>query len=325
MDRRERREVLLPNEPVKSVEIGGVCVNLVFPNPIKPIDLGIPACRYFSEFSPDTHLSVEYQEADTASITWNALEGKAVITGPLESLADGSQLIFVAIGVSEFERQRNGRFLTHGAAIASLDNRGVLLLGNKGAGKTSMILALGARGYSLIGNDQVLFGKSQGGIDIYEGTKYITLRKYIQRYDLPGVKNINFVQRGQSDFDTKVKVTPEEMGLSVCNHSVPLAATVLIHLDGTGTERSGIRRLGRNDIQTNLFLAEKLSRHISGIATPLHSMRGELIGLSPSFDDALTLRNRLEVIASLYERGVYQVWGGNIEEISDLIDQVVTE
>jgi len=318
----EAKESISQIKDVKAVEIGGYFVNISSPFPVSPMDLGIPACRYSGEHVV-TPLKVEFFESETSGIVWDSQCTTAKILGNKSDLESGSHLIFRAICVAEYQRQKEGKILTHGAGMASPDGRGLLLLGNQGAGKTSIALSLGTRGYSIVGNDQVIFGQSDRGIDLIDGTKYLTIRKNVLRYNLPNLTSIDFPTNGRSKWDTKVIVNPEDVGISECTAPVPLCAVFIVHLDGSGTDKAGIKKLTPCDLQNNLFLSEKFSRHISGIATPLLADDGRLLALSPSFDDTDTLKTRQEIINTLYQIGVYKVWGGSLDEVTDIIEEAL--
>lgn len=304
---------------VESTTIGGFRVNIDFPAEIKPMNLGIPECVYHADKGP-TKYEVCFQEAQRPFVHWNAEAGLAIVGGDLNNLRSGREMIFRAMSVAEYQRQKEGQILTHGAAVVSPEGKGIMILGNQGAGKTSTSVGLGSRGYSLVGNDQVIFGQGENGISLFGGTKYLLLRQTIEQYQLPNLNSVVFPNGKKSKWDTKVTIKPEDINMGCCYDIAPVFGVFIIHLDGSGTEDAGIARLGPSDLQSNLFLAEKFSRHINGSATPLIGDDGRLLALSPSFDDQETLIKRQEVIGSLYEIGVYKVWGSRINEILDLVE-----
>ncbi|SHE93246.1 hypothetical protein SAMN05444392_10519 [Seinonella peptonophila] len=62
--------------------------------------------------------------------------------------------------------ERKGFFLLHAAAVEK-DGKAILLCGDKGAGKTTMMLGLLAAGYNLISNDKVYVGIENRKVKIY--------------------------------------------------------------------------------------------------------------------------------------------------------------
>ncbi len=284
---------------VKAIQVGGYYVNIDAPFSVQPIDLGIPGCHYFDS-KQDTSFSVKFTESEHPIVLWDAENTTVTVMGPSSKFKSGTALIFRAMCLTEYQRQREGKVLTHGAGVVSPEGKGILLLGNQGAGKTTLVLSLGMRGYSLVGNDQVIFGKSAGDVvELLEGTKHITVRQNIRRYNLPVLQSVEFPTNGRSEWDTKKVLCPNNINMQECTDAKPLNAVFLIHLDGLGTDKAGIKRLCPNDLQANLFLAEKFSRHITGVATPLLADDGNLLALPPSLDDEYTRRSRVELIEDL--------------------------
>lgn len=62
--------------------------------------------------------------------------------------------------------ERQGFFLLHASAVEK-DGQAVLFCGNKGVGKTTIMLGLLARGYNLIGNDKVYVGIENRQVKLY--------------------------------------------------------------------------------------------------------------------------------------------------------------
>ncbi len=50
------------------------------------------------------------------------------------------------------------------ASAAALDGQGVLILGEAGAGKSSLLIELMARGFDMIGDDQIMLREADGAV-----------------------------------------------------------------------------------------------------------------------------------------------------------------
>lgn len=311
-------------DDIRFVRIAGDGVNLFTETPVQAKSLGIPGISFPREYYPDSIANVQVRNFDVPSINWNQDSLSLTINAPREQTLRGQAALFGALHVSEFLRQRQGRVLTHGAGLISPSGKGIVLLGNQGAGKTSSAILLGQNGFSLVGNDQIIFGETDNGISLIEGTKYITLRETIRNLHLPLVDSLQFKERITNKWDNKVVVSADDLGILEATSSAPIYGIFLIHINAAQDEQSGVIRIDPKSVQTNLFLAEKLSRHITGSAIPLLGDNGELLALSPSLDTQETLEKRYSLIKQLFEIGIYKVWGNNpldiVEKINAILD-----
>ena len=73
----------------------------------------------------------------------------------------------------EYQLSEKGIFLLHGAAVHNNEtNDSILIFGEKGMGKTSLVLDLCKKyNYSLVANDQVLIQLQNDEIHVLDGTK----------------------------------------------------------------------------------------------------------------------------------------------------------
>ncbi|MBK3589607.1 hypothetical protein JHN49_40555, partial [Streptomyces sp. MBT57] len=84
---------------------------------------------------------------------------KVTVSGPrvqlhlTERAARSATLAYTTYTALERARQERHMLTLHANAVVTPNGRGVLLLGNKGAGKTSVTLALGERGWTHAGDD----------------------------------------------------------------------------------------------------------------------------------------------------------------------------
>lgn len=85
---------------------------------------------------------------------------------------------------------RRGRLVLHGSAV-DVGGRAVVLLGAKGAGKSTMAAALLARGHALLTDDLVALGEAAGGPSVLPGPTQMKL--WPEAADRLGVKTEPFL------------------------------------------------------------------------------------------------------------------------------------
>jgi energy-coupling factor transporter ATP-binding protein EcfA2 len=308
------------------LEVSGIKVNIYSPlDNTKEGTYGIPCSRIIHEEDPDTQYTVIHTESDFIDIDCNLEKTNIHLECPSSLIKRGEALLHLAVSLTERERQLNSQILTHGAAMSTQEGKGILLLGNQGSGKTTLVVNMGLQGDSLIGNDQVIFGKESSkstSILLFGGTKYITIRESAILSGHIPLKDICFSDNGTSPWDKKKVIDPQSYGIQVCNDKREIAGVFIVHIDPTRNEKTQIKKVLPNDIYTNLFLGEKFARHISGVATHLLSDEGFLLSHTPSLDDKMTRNNRINLIHDLYQLGIYKISGSNIQEMIDIIRDI---
>ncbi|MET9255184.1 hypothetical protein [Streptomyces sp. NPDC003717] len=250
---------------------------------------------------------LRYEEAGgPPELSWD--EAGARLRAPWRDTADGAVLGYLAAVLMERDRQRRGYFSMH-AAAASLDGRGVLLLGKEGAGKTSVLSRLcrhhGAR---LIGNDLTVLGGRAPRCELVAGTRFLFLRqasvdRSMADLDLPLPR-----RAGLDPWRTKWRVEPAEVSIDVDTRPRPVERVHLVHVD----ESQPDLRTGRaDDTATLLHLHENAARYIRGTAThALHGAPQRPLGYIPSLDTAGLYHHRAAVLAHLaHEVGIEYVSG----------------
>jgi hypothetical protein len=289
---------------------------------------GIPSASFNQEESPETPYSVIHYDSNYVYVDCNEDKNTFILFCPKEEISNAKPLIYLANSLAERERQLEGRLLTHGAGVVSPDNKGVVILGNQGSGKTTLAINMGLRGYSLMGNDQIIIGQNPEKNDrkqyLLGGTKYLTIRKAATLLGhIP--LDINFTKDDVSPWENKKVILPEEFGIEVREAPAEIKAVIITHIDALKQEETRITKLSPTNIKANLFLGEKFARHISGVATHLLSDSGYLLSHLPSLDDRFTRANRLDLIRGLYDTGIYTIHGGDVEEMINRINHVIAQ
>lgn len=220
---------------------------------------------------------------------------------------------------SEVQRQEDGKFTLH-AAAASKNEEAVLILGNKGAGKTSLVLELCAKhGYKLVGNDVLIVGETNNDkkrIGVHCGDGVLKPRKLtMDRF--PEFASVCEFDSQKSPYDAKAIIDPANIGIEVERAITPITKVVQIFLNA---DESALTISRPEMLPFRLNLHENASRYIKGAVTPLMDFSGDLIGSMPSFDRPELARKRATILERLItEVETLSISGGNIGEIANYL------
>jgi GTPase SAR1 family protein len=203
-----------------------------------------------------------------------------VIEGPLNSESFLRRLPYLFYNLAERTRQEDfGLITVHGAAV-SKEGRGILILGDKGSGKTSLMLALClAQGCQMVGNDTIVTGGKESLV-IAAGSKRINVR-------LPVSRKLNLpVERTEKnngiDYEIKSTFLPEDLGIGIASRTIPLSGIVRINLHSDNPEYV-ISDITSRETEA-LRLSENFSRYIRGIPTPIELTGEGIHGYFPDLD-----------------------------------------
>lgn len=260
-----------------------------------------------------------YVPADEARFTYRSNPEIMVVEAPKEDIADGQALAYLSYWLSEGQRQREKSFTIHAASV-SVNDRGILLIGDRGAGKTSLMLGL-AKKYPtrLIANDLTILSHipSEEKVLLEEGSKRIRLRlrSVISRFphlipQFPDIKG--------STWTTKVLVTPDQLGVEIESKPTMLSRAFLIHLSNIEDEDIIVKRA--SGIVPYFELYENLSRIIRGSAVSIFGSKDSILGFIPSLETEHTHNNKVALLDYLVkERGIWDISGGNLDQMCETI------
>lgn len=316
------------------------------------ISCGLVACDVYSEFGNNvaewlTQLSEKQSimqvdpfrfetgvQADASSLHTSLILTKSrktrldldpslnfVIEGPLDDRDFQERIPHLVYAMTERIRQQEFGMVTLHAAAVSKDGQGLLIMGDKGGGKTSILLSLGLEhGYRVIGNDLVLLqdGKS---IMLVAGSHAIDIRDCVRaKFDrLIYIDNKNKSTLGP--YERKIRVYPEDIGIDTETHPVPVTKIIRINLHDSNPKLSCSR--GLPVITELLRLNENFSRYIKGSTTPVQIKNGRLSGYYPLLDTQELAEMRNEMINRLVnEIPFYYIWGNNPSEIARCIESL---
>lgn len=262
--------------------------------------------------------SILYKPDLNVDFSYNPREKRMSVSGPEKHFSDGQALAYLSYWLSEGERQRKRIFSMHSAAVA-LDGRGVLLIGDKGAGKTTTMMDLSRRyNAELLANDLSVVAHSTGDlVQIIEGSKRVRLRLGSVKTHFPELIGF-FPDLGGSPWETKVLIPPQELGIQLRSGSVDLREAFLVHLSPDPQESFEIKRM--SGLPAFFELYENLSRIIRGSAVSIFGSDGNILGFIPSLETKETHQNKVALLNHLInDRGIWSISGSNLEEITDVI------
>jgi hypothetical protein len=209
-------------------------------------------------------------------------------------------LLYLAYLLLENRLQRLGYVTLH-AAGACWQDRGVLLLGTPGAGKTTMLLRLCRdHGASMIGNDLVVAGGTGETPEALAGTRYVRLRHASVARVMPELLGL-FPGEVPDSWRAKRTLPPGRLGIAPAAGPVPIVAAVFVHVDPRYREL--VDEPG-DTVVHRLNLYENAVRYIRGGSTPW--LAGGRFGpYVPPLDDPAAHTGRTATLERLLERSRY--------------------
>ncbi|MEO6508547.1 MAG: hypothetical protein ABIO02_01210 [Patescibacteria group bacterium] len=243
--------------------------------------------------------------------------------GAKEHFLSGQVLAYSGFWLMEEQRQRDSQFTMHSSAVARND-RGLIMIGDEGAGKTSLMMKLAYdHGFSVASNDLTVLGydASSQQAHIMDGTTKIRLRLASVQRNFPQLTNCFNPGSSESVWDQKVVVKPEDIGLRRLHTAVPLATAFSIYLDSDPSRNLNIERA--DDIHIRYKLYEDMSRIIRGSAISLFTNHSRILGYLPSLDNEEIHNSRINFIEGLINNvGIWKISGGNIDELAQEINRI---
>jgi len=281
-------------------------------------DLEIPECSFSSDFEHSDPKAVFHDDTD-CFVDWLPEDKKIVLHGKKEEFDNGTAMLFIALSMSEYLRQKEGKILLHGAAVELPSGEALVLLGDKGDGKSTMVYYLCKNfGCKLLASDQVFIGldSTSNELNVLGGTKNFRVRKTATSSHLSELSNLFPEQDDLPNWESKINLKPDEVDIQISLNKPRIKSVVWLKLDPWKNQEALLKRNLEDDLVPTLNLSEKLSRHINGGATPIIG-NGKLRAFSPSLDDAHTLANRKKIYTKILRTGFFSIFGGDIKTIAN--------
>ena len=273
--------------------------------------------------NPSSDFQIIHDLANEITFSVNAKQNRMSISCP-ESFVEGGRLLaYLAVVLFEVQRQTCGMMMAHAAAVAK-DSKAVLLLGERGDGKTSVAIGLCQKhGYKLLSNDITIIGYDSGILQVHDGTRVIGLRYAAIREKYPElIRLFKDDLRSKNSWTNKVFVTANTVGINIEEGTHECTNVILVHLDCKGTDELSIEEYTGSRPQ--LMLYENFSRNIRTVSLPLigGNSFGHL-GYMPSFDCIEFHNKRVALINHIFEEmKLLYVSGGNLTEICQAVHEI---
>lgn len=249
---------------------------------------------------------VDHYDSEVTSVDF--VNEKLTFVADKNKYLDCSTIYYLGEVATERTRQLNNGALFHGAAVSFPDiNKSALIMGEKGSGKTTTAVYLcKINAAELIANDQVIIGSNPNAIHLVTGSKNLRIRRSAALQEGLIGSLVQFVDLDTANWDYKKDIEPASIGIAKSKNPIELTNIFQVFIDRTLSEVVVIRN--NSDLQTILFLGEIMSRHISGLVTPLLTADLNLEGFAPNLDSPETVANRTKLInRMLKEIGVTKV------------------
>jgi hypothetical protein len=283
---------------------------------------------------PGWKVGTESDEQSSSLFTFNYEEsaffydqntGRSYFSGRHEDFSDGQAIGWTAYWLMEAQRQAKSLFTLHASAL-TIDDKGVLLLGHSGSGKTSVMLDLCRRFDGEVqSNDLTVIGHDilSDNVDIIEGTREIRLRFSSINKNFPDLIPLFSDGANTSSWENKIVVTPEQLGLRSVLVPKNLVSVFEIHLDSKEQDPLLVQEETGKSIQYRLY--EDMSRIVRGSAISIFSRNNNILGYMPSLDTEDMHVKRVECINQMIKRrGIISVSGGSLNDISETIYRIVS-
>lgn len=221
-------------------------------------------------------------------------------------------LVYLALILLEKQHALQGRSTVHGAAF-SKDDRSALLLGDPGNGKTTILLNLFLRGYSVLSNDKTIVGDCEGQPSVLAGTSYLSIRPAVYSALSPESRGVLEAMRCGTSEKGKIIVSPK---ISVPGAGANRLSSIFFIniLDGSDTV---IFNPLEADMAT-LFLIRETSMYLRGVSNAVLSFGKQF----PSFDTDETADKRMALVRSMVETAKVFVLRANLQNTLQIIGDI---
>lgn len=180
-------------------------------------------------------------------------EEPASVHARLPSPLASPTLPYVTYTALERQRQREGMVTLHATSARLPEGGAVLLLGDKGSGKTNTLLSLMRRGCVPAGDDLVVVHLHASGLDVLPGKRVAAVR-----YE-PGEESaLYYESKKQEALDRH----------NFAEQPLPISCIVRVNVN-LAASRNTIQQSDGVSFSEALRLHENMGRYISGLPTPL--------------------------------------------------------
>lgn len=236
-------------------------------------------------------------------------------------------LPYVTFQVGELPRQAELKMVTtHAAAVVSPEGTGILILGDKGTGKTSVCIELGiGAGYGLVGNNVVIVKDSDKFPSLVSGTHALIIRQATLE-SIPSLVKVkqDLISAGETIHgrESKISLTPEKIGIKVIQSPSEIGIVVRVNIHPGQSDAVSVTEV-TDGLTERLRLFENLSRYIRGVTTPLALTESHISGYIHCFDNPILSSMRNQLIERLLKLPFYYISGNSIAAVAEKVDSMV--
>lgn len=158
--------------------------------------------------------SIYVLESDETGLVYDDQSRRAYLLGRAGDFIDGQAVAWAGYWLMEQQRQEKSFFTMHSSAL-TINGKGILLLGQSGAGKTSLMIDLCKKYPStVVSNDLTVVKHNTDSqkLLLVDGTKEIRLRLASVDKNFPALRHL-FPENIASAWESKVVVSTEDIGL----------------------------------------------------------------------------------------------------------------
>lgn len=262
---------------------------------------GWHAAQYGGEAVSHPLLLVKYGVTATASV--RPVSSNEIHLCLPATTVRSARLGYLTYTLLERYRQRACIASVHAAAIALPSGAGVLILGDKGSGKTNTLLELLRQGCVPAGDDLIALHLTRDGVELLPSKRIAAVRGPSRPPALY--------------YETKRTVALDgEFSFLQTPARVDWIFRVNVH---SGSESNVLERSDKLTIGERLRLHENLVRYIGGLATPLILDSGAVYGPIPALDDEACASFRSALVESLGQTPFFYLQGKTAEDAAQLI------
>lgn len=252
--------------------------------------------------------SMVYRNSKDRYIDCN--ENSINVSYPYDELTD-KNIAYLSKYLIEKQLGEMGLATCHSACVTK-DGKAILLLGNAGAGKTSVALNLCLKkGYSLMSNDKTVIGVKNDVLYAFDGTKYLNLRYKSVKDNLPEFAKL-FDEDNVESWTEKIRVQAHEIGIRQSSEISEIKDIIFLHIDN----RENILKVNNGDTRANNFiLYNNLSENIRASSSTFMDKKGHPVGYIPSYDSKEIYEKRVKIIEKINQNSRYQYMSGSLQDV----------
>lgn len=276
---------------------------------------------------PAGTFSLRYLDTPEFSARFDERAACMTLTAPFDRISESSLLKNILWLLVHYQRQSDGRFEMHAAAVAR-DDRCIVFVGPSGSGKSTLALDLCLNhGFELIANDHLVAGMMGTLPATVDGDAFFRVpMSSLTEYSPPLAARFfgDLSVTPEEARQKKVRISPEELGVRTVAGSRPITHYVMPTLvrDGEFVCRDvpgGVDRGTTISIKNEL--SDRLSRVLRGKSVPLDNQLAYVDLWVPSLDTASIFAKRTRFLESLFtEARAVRIRGA----LGDVVDWLVT-